>query len=186
MTMNHSVTQVFTAEDLLMMPDDGFRYELVRGELIKMVPPGGEHGSVAMNIGSALHQFVKTNNLGIVYAAETGFQLERNPDTVRAPDAAFICRERAEKIGRVTGYIPGAPDLAIEVISPTDTYTEVEDKVFKWLDSGTRMVIVVNPRKRTVTIYRSRTDIRVLTENDILDGGDVVPGWTIPVREIFA
>lgn len=105
------------------MPDDGFRYELVRGELIKIVPPGGERGSVVMNIGSAFHQFVKTNNLKIVYAAETGFQLERNPDTVQVPDTAFICRERAEKIGRVTGYIPGDPDLAIEIIFPSDTYS---------------------------------------------------------------
>jgi Uma2 family endonuclease len=84
MTMNHPVRQVFTAEDLLMMLDDGFRYERIRGELIKRAPLGGEHGSVAMNMGSALHQFVKTNNLGIVYAAKTGFQLEGNPDTVES------------------------------------------------------------------------------------------------------
>ncbi|MGH8059597.1 MAG: Uma2 family endonuclease, partial [Candidatus Entotheonellia bacterium] len=84
------------------------------------------------------------------------------------------------------GYWPGAPDLAIEVISPSDTYTEVEEKVLDWLEAGTRMVIVVNPRKRVVTVYRSLAHIVILTEGDTLDGGDVVPGWTMPVRDVFA
>jgi hypothetical protein len=103
------------------MPDDGFRYELVRGELRRMPPAGDEHGYLALEIASDLRNHVKANNLGRTDAAETGFKLASDPDTVRAPDVAFVRRERAEKVGRVTGYWPGAPDLAVEVVSPNDT-----------------------------------------------------------------
>jgi Uma2 family endonuclease len=133
-----------------------------------------------------LHQHVQANNVGVVYAAETGFQLASNPDTVRAPDVAFVRQDRATAVEEETGYFPGAPDLVAEVISPHDLYTEVEEKVIAWLEAGTQMVLVVNPRKRIVTVYRSLKDISVLTENDYLDGADVVPGWTLPVRDIFA
>jgi Uma2 family endonuclease len=176
-----------TADDLLRMPDDGFRYELVRGELRKMAAAGHRHGRVAINVTLPLGQYVQSHNLGIVYAAETGFRLASDPDTVRAPDVAFVRRERAEAVGDAEGYWPGAPDLAVEVVSPRDTYTEVEEKILAWVDAGTRMVIVVNPRKRSVTVYRSRSDIivLVLSENDVLDAGEVVPGWTMPVRDVF-
>jgi Uma2 family endonuclease len=177
---------LITAEQLLQMPDDGFRYELVRGELIKMTPGGGEHGYLVLEVGAELRNHVKANRLGRAFGAETGFRLASDPDTVRAADAAFVRRERAEEVGRVTTYWPGAPDLAVEVISPGDTYSEVEEKVLEWLDAGTRMVIVLDPRKRTATVYRSRNDIRVLTEDNVLDGADVVPGWRLRVGEIFA
>lgn len=177
--------RLVTAEELLRMPDDGFRYELVRGELRKMAPASHEHGMVGMRFGWRLAQYVETNNLGVVDGAETGFRIASDPDTVRAPDVSFIRRDRIEAVGKVEGYWPGAPDLVVEVISPGDTYTEVEEKVFDWLEAGTRMVIVMNPRKRTVTVYRSLTDIVVLTENDTLDGGDVVPGWSVKVRDLF-
>ncbi|MFQ5614137.1 MAG: Uma2 family endonuclease [Anaerolineae bacterium] len=174
------------AEDLLRMPDDGFRYELVRGELRKMTPAGHEHGQITARLTWRLAQYVETNNLGVVYAAETGFLLSSDPDTVRAPDVAFVRAERVEAAGDVEGYFPGAPDLAVEVISPGDSYTDVEEKVFDWLEAGTQMAVVVNPRQRTVTVYRSLSDIVVLTENDSFSGGDVVPGWTLAARELFA
>lgn len=180
-----TITQPVTAKELLQMPDDGFRYELVRGELRKMVPAGHLHGRIAMNFSTPLDQYVRAHNLGTVYAAETGFQLTSNPDTVRAPDVAFIRRERVEAVGKVEGYWPGAPDLAVEVISPHDRYAEVEEKVFDWLEAGTQMVIVLNPHQRTATIYRSLTAIVILTERDTLRGGEVVPGWMIPVRDFF-
>jgi Uma2 family endonuclease len=180
-----TTTQLMTAEDLLRTPDDGFRYELVRGELRKMAAAGHRHGRIAINMTTPLDQFVRGQNLGIVYAAETGFRLASDPDTVRAPDVAFVRRERVEAVGDTEGYWPGAPDLAVEVVSPSDTYAEVEEKILAWIDAGTRMVIVVNPRKRSVTVYRSRSDIVVLSENDVLDAGDVVPGWTMPVRHVF-
>lgn len=174
-----------TAGELLRMPDDDFRYELVEGELRKMVPAGSTHGRIAINITTPLDQYARNEDLGVVFAAETGFHIASDPDTVRAPDVAFVRRERAEATGDIEGFWPGAPDLAVEVLSPNDTYAEVEEKVFDWLDAGTQMVLVVNPRKRTVTIYRSRDDIVVLTEDDIIDGGNVVPGWTLPVRAVF-
>ena len=175
-----------TDEELLNKPDDGFRYELVEGELRKMPPAGSEHGYIAVNLTIPLGQHVKANQLGRVYAAETGFLIARDPDTVRAPDVAFVSRERVEKAGRVEGYFPGAPDLAVEVVSPNDTHTQVVEKALAWLEAGCRMVLVVDPSQRTVTVYRSLDNIRILTENDQLDGADVVPGWRLPVAELFA
>ena len=179
--------QIMTADELLAMPNDGFVYELIKGELIKVSPPPGyEHGIVAMNIAGPLYEYIKKKNLGKVCAAETGFLLEQNPDTVRAADAAFVRRERVDQAGLVEGYWVGAPDLAVEVLSPSDTVRRVEGKVAQWLEAGTRMLWVVSPRLRTVTVYRSLTNIETLTENDTLDGGDVVTGFQIPVAEIFA
>ncbi|HXU39883.1 MAG TPA: Uma2 family endonuclease [Blastocatellia bacterium] len=176
--------QSTSANDLLQMPDDGFRYELVRGELTKMSPAGNKHGRFAANITGSLVPHVKANKLGAVYAAETGFWLASEPDTVRAPDVAFVSQKQLDEVGDVDGFWPGAPDLVVEVISPSDAYTEVEEKVFEWLGAGTRIVVLVSPSKRAT--YRSLTDIRILTEDDTLDGGDVVPGWTMSVKEIFA
>ncbi|MDQ3458220.1 MAG: Uma2 family endonuclease [Deinococcota bacterium] len=181
-----TVRTKITAEDLLRMPDDGFRYELVRGELRKMAPAGHEHGGIVMNVSTPLDQHVRANDLGRVYAAETGFKLASNPDVVRAPDVAFVSRKRLEEAGDTEGYWPGAPDLAVEVISPGDSYTEVEEKVVDWLEAGTHMVAVVNPRKRLITVYRSLSEVAVLTAEDSLDGGDVVPGWRVPVASLFS
>ena len=177
-------TRLMTAEELLDMPDDGHRYELIRGELKKMAPPGQYHGRLALDVAAPLRAHVRANNLGTVYA-EFGFRLETDPDHVLAPDVSFISRERLEEIGETDGYWPGAPDLVVEVISPSDRYTEVEDKVEDWLRAGVRMVIVVNPRNSTVRVHRSSSDIVNLTNDDVIDGDDVVPGWVLPVREIF-
>jgi Uma2 family endonuclease len=181
-------TRHTTAEELLRMPDDGFRYELVRGELRKMTPAGNKHGYLALRIASRLERHVEDNGLGKTYAAETGFKLSSDPDTVRAPDAAFVSRARLEEVGEIEGYWPGAPDLAVEVISPSDTHTEVVEKALAWLEAGCRMVLAVDPSRRTVTIYRALDDIRILTgeADETLDGADVVPGWSLPVAELFA
>lgn len=179
-------TGPLTAEELLRKPDDGFRYELVEGELRKMVPAGSEHGYIALRIASRLERHVEASHLGRVYAAETGFLITRNPDTVRAPDAAFVSRERVERTGRLMGYWPGAPDLAVEVVSPNDTHTEVTEKALAWLEAGSRMVLVVDPSQRTATVYRSLEDIRILIEGDAIEGADVVPGWELPIAELFA
>ena len=181
-----TTTKLMTAEELLDMPDDGFRYELVRGELVKMAPAGFYHGVTSDRVERNLSTYVYENRLGEVCAAETGFLLGRDPDHVRAPDVAFVRKERVESIGYTFGYFPGAPDLAVEVISPSDRYTEVDEKVAEWLAAGTSMVVVVNPRNRAVRVHRSPTDSVLLTEEDTLDGGDVVPGWEMPVADIFA
>ena len=181
-----TTTKLMTAEELLEMPDDGFRYELVRGELVKMPPAGHIPAFYELRIGARLLVFVEANGLGRAYSASGGFRLETNPDTVLAPDAAFVRQERVEAVGDGDGYFPGAPDLAVEVISPSDRYTEVDEKVAEWLAAGTSMVVVVNPRNRTVRVHRPTTDSVLLTEEDTLDGGDVVPGWEMPVADIFA
>jgi Uma2 family endonuclease len=129
-------TKPMTADELLRMPEDGSRYELIRGELTKMAPSGQRHGDLAARALISLGQHVSKHRLGKVYAAETGFKLASNPDHVRAPDAAFIREERLREKGEVTGYWPGAPDLVVEVVSPSDSYAEVEDKVFDWLEFG--------------------------------------------------
>ena len=177
--------KLVTAEELLRMPDDGLRSELVRGEVRRMAPAGHGHGRVAINVSTPLDQHVRARSLGVVYAAETGFKIAGDPDTVRAPDVAFVSRERVEAVGESEGYWPGAPDLAVEVISPNDTYSEVEENVADWLRAVTRMVLVVNPRGKTVTVRFSEKDITVLTEGDTLDGGEVVPGWRLPVADVF-
>ena len=180
-----TTTRPMTAEALLDMPGDGFRYELIRGELKKMPPTGYAHGKYELSIGASLAAHVKANGLGDTCGGETGFLLESNPDHVRAPDVAFVRRERAEVIGDVPGFFPGAPDLAIEIISPNDRYSEVEEKVEDWLGAGTLAVIVVDPRRRSVKINRSLMDAVVLTEADTLAVEHIVPGWRMLVKDIF-
>jgi Uma2 family endonuclease len=177
-----------TAEELLRRPDDGSRYELIRGELHEMAPAGSEHGAIAFNLGRLLGNHVAKGELGQVYAAETGFKISSSPDTVRAPDVAFVARERVDAAGKVTGYWPGAPDLAVEVVSPNDVHTEVVEKSLSWLEAGCRTVLVVDPGQRTVTVYRSLEDIRILRAEagDAIDGGEVVPDWRLPLTELFA
>ena len=178
-------TRLVTAEELLEMPDDGFRYELIRGELRKMVPAGQSHGEYAMNVGISLGGYAKANRLGKTYSSDTGFVLETDPDHVRAPDVAFISNRRLKEIGESDGFARGVPDVAVEVISQSDRYSEVEEKVAGWLDAGTLAVVVVDPRRRTVKVHRSPADAVALTEADTLAVEDVVPGWRMPIRDIF-
>lgn len=184
--MSATLTKPMTADELLALPDDGYRYALVKGELIQMAPTGYEHGVRTVELTTALHVHIKANKLGVVCAAETGFLLAQDPDTVRAPDIGFVNRERVEKAGVVKSFWIGPPDLAVEVVSPGDTVKEVEEKVSEWLEAGTRMVWVVSPKFHTITVYRSLTDITLLTDKDTLDGDDVVPGFQIKVADIFA
>ena len=128
---------------------------------------------------------VEANDLGVVFAAETGFRLATDPDTVRAPDVAFITKTRVEEVGKFEGFWPGAPDLAVEVISPADSYNEVKEKVEEYLNAGAGAVWVVDPRRRTIAVYRSLTEIAILTENDTLEGGDIIPGFGCCVAEVF-
>lgn len=178
-------SDLLTADDLAKQPNDGARYELVKGILQKMPPAGFEHGIRAAEIGSRLNVHVKTHKLGYVCGAETGFKIAQNPDTVRAPDAAFVSQASIEHQGIVRGYWEGAPDLAVEVISPGDTYAEVAEKVEEWLTAGCTMVWVINPRRETVEVYRAYEDFTVLRGTDILDGADVVEGFQCQVQDLF-
>jgi Uma2 family endonuclease len=179
------VVKPVTARMLESMPQEDHRVELVRGEVISMPPAGYEHGEIAGYILVRLGGFVLQHRLGKVYAAETGFVLARDPDTVRAPDAAFVTAERSAAQKRRRGFFDGAPDLAVEVVSPDDADEAVQAKVLDYLQAGARMVWVIRPQTRTITTYRSLTQIRLLTEADTLDGEDLLPGFSLPVREIF-
>jgi len=175
-------TRLMTADELLQMPDDGMRHELVRGELVTMAPAGNRHSYIAMSIANHLFNFVKERGLGIVMGADCGFIIATNPDTVRAPDAAFIQSARYVD-GR--GYFPGSPDLAVEVMSPNDRITEVIAKVREYLRAGTQVVILVDPDREVASIH-SATGDRQLTINDSLEAPDLLPGWSLPLRDLFA
>jgi Uma2 family endonuclease len=179
-----TIHQITTAQELLQATALG-RCELVRGELIMMTPAGAEHGQIVMAIAIPLGSFVKQRGLGVVFGAETGFHIGHAPDTVRAPDVAFVRAERVPP-GRTRGFYPGAPDLAVEVVSPGDRASEVLAKAQDWLDAGCRAVWVIDPDTRTATVYRSLTEIAVLRVSDRLTCEDLLPGFSLPVGELFA
>jgi len=175
---------VTTAEQLLELHEPGWRHELVRGEVRRMSPTGPLHGLVAGRITRLLANFVDDGCLGGVFTADAGFVLTRNPDTVRAPDVAFVRKDRL--LSRYPpGFFPGPPDLAVEVTSPSDSFTAVHEKALCWLEHGALLVWVVDPVARRVSEYRSRGMARLLGTDDELDGGDVVPGFQVRVRDLF-
>jgi Uma2 family endonuclease len=177
------IAQLMTAAELFQTPGLG-RCELVQGELIAMTPAGFEHGRIAAEISWILKQYVKSHPIGIVTGAETGFLIGRDPDTVRAPDAAFIRSDRLPATP-VRGFLPETPDLVVEVLSPNDRASEVAAKVQGWLDAGCRMVWVVDPDNLTVTVYRHRDQVAILKSSDMLVGDDVLPDFTVRVGNIF-
>ena len=174
-----------TAEELIRLPRGQFRYELVKGELRRMTPAGFNHGAIVVNVTIPLAQHVKAHALGVVCGAETGFRIHSDPDTVLAPDVAFVRRDRLPPSGPPAGYWPGAPDLAVEVLSPSDTVFEVDAKVAAWLEAGTAVVWVVNAQHRAVTIHRAGTAPRTLSDTATLTGDDVAAGFQMLVADIF-
>jgi Uma2 family endonuclease len=181
-----STTTLVTADELLAMPTGmGKRYELVAGELRVMSPAGWNHGMVISKLHNRVGAFIEHHNLGIVFGAETGFRLASNPDTVRAPDLAFIAKSNIPAKMPKDGFWPGAPDLAAEVLSPGDRTGEVDEKIEAWLAAGCAAVWIVDPKLETVTIYLSRTDVQVRTVGEVLTGDPVVPGFSCRVDELF-
>ncbi len=150
-----------------------------------MLPAGGRHGRITLKLTGPILQHVEAHGLGTVFAAETGFILSRDPDTVRAPDIAFLRAERADAAD-AAGFIPGAPDLAVEVLSPDDRPGYVRDRVAEWIEAGARAVWVVDPRSHTVIVHEPDREPRLLDEVDMLFGGDLLPGFELAVRKIFA
>ena len=178
--------RTMTAEELLRLPRDGWRYALFRGELQRMTPAGFRHGTVIVNVTAPLAHHVKTHGLGAVCGAETGFVLARNPDTVLAPDVAFVRQERIPASGPPAAFWEGAPDLAVEVTSPGDTAPEVAEKAASWLSAGTRVVWVVDPRRGSVTIHEPGAIPRRLAVPEVLDGAPLLPAFRLPLADIFA
>jgi Uma2 family endonuclease len=182
-----STATYVTADELLALPTGmGKRYELVAGELRVMSPSGWRHGGVAANVGSLLGTFIRERALGRGFGAETGFLLKRNPDTVRAPDYAFIAKDNLPATEPTEAFWPGAPDLAVEVLSPGDTTGEVDEKIEEWLTAGCAAVWVFNPKLQTVTIYQSTTNVVVKAAGETLQGDPVVPGFSCAVDEFFS
>jgi len=172
-----------TVAELERLPDDGRRYDLLDGELISMSPAGEEHGYFAGLVLVALGNFVTPRRLGRVYAAETGFRLESGSETVLGPDVAFV---RAERVQRDKSFARLAPDLAVEVRSPSDRRRSIMEKVGRYLAAGTPLVWLLEPAQRAVTVFAAGEPPRVLGVADVLDGGDVLPGFRLPLSDLFA
>ncbi len=175
--------KLITAEELLLMPRDGQRYELLRGVVVDKMPTGDHHGDTVPCISHALFSYAAAKDYGVVRAGEPGYRLEREPDTVRAPDVAWIAPGRIPEGAQ--GYPELAPDLAVEVKSPGNSYPELAAKAGMWLSYGSREVWVADPERVTITVYRLYQEPVILGEDDTLEGGDLLPGFAVPVWQLF-
>lgn len=173
-----------TADELLAMGDIG-PCELIDGEVVTTGYRGFEECDVAAQITATLVPFVRQHSLGKVVAGELGFKISSRPDTVRCPDVAFISTPRLPT-QRVSGFLEGAPDLAVEVVSPSDRWPDVVVKAHVWLDAGCRVVWLVDPANRTVTVHENGGRVRENRITDAIEGGDVLPGLVVPIADIFA
>jgi Uma2 family endonuclease len=175
---------LLTADELLHARSPDKRVELVRGVLVVREPAGGRHGRIALNIALELGNHVRAHQLGAVYAAETGFTLARRPDTVRAPDVAFVRRDRVPTPEPI-GFPEFAPDLVVEVLSPDDRPGSLLAKIADWLSAGTHLVWVIDPERRLARVYRQDGTERIITADETLDGEDVVPGFSCVLESIL-
>jgi Uma2 family endonuclease len=173
------------ANDLLVLPEDTRRHELVAGLVVSEPPASFRHGDLAAEVFARLSEYVRQRDLGRVVSTETGFLLARDPDTVRAPDVAFVSRSTIERAGVFRGYFPGAPDLAVEVLSPSERPADVHAKIGDYLAAGSRIVWVIDPSSRQVRVHRSLLKPSILEETATLEGDDVLPGFSVSVAALF-
>jgi len=171
-----------SAAELLRMPRGSSRRFLVRGRLVEQPWRTPLAGRVGAAVCASLGRHVEANRLGVVFASGTGFQVASSPDTVLAPAAAFL---RMDPAALGDGYHSGVPDLAVEIVSALDDPAFIPAAVDEWLQAGCRFVVVVDPATETLVVHRSAADALCLGGGDVLDGGDMVPGWTLPLRELF-
>ena len=172
-----------TAEELIRLPDDGLRHELIKGELLTISPSGAQHGAVTLNLSVVLATYVKTKKLGVVFWAETGFKLEQRPDTVLAPDIGFVSKARIGSLPQ--GFLQLAPDLAVEVISSSKSRSLVEKKTAQWLSFGAKSVWQVHCQNRTVDVIWANGFRKQFVETDELCDDDVVAGFRVVVAQLF-
>jgi Uma2 family endonuclease len=184
-TTTTTEAKLLTAGDLLRLCGEGVRGELIRGVLCETMPAGQRHGQIVMDLAFELNAFIKPKQLGTLVGSDSGVWLEREPDTVREPDIAFTSAARLPLGEAASGYADVVPDLVVEVASPSDSRREVHDKARMWLSHGARLAWVVHPETRTVDDHRSDTVVSTLSEDDALDGLDVLPGFSCAVSAVF-
>ena len=173
-----------TGEALAAMGDIG-RSELVEGKIIMLSPTGWPHGKSERRFGHALGSFVDEHHLGEVLVGEVGIYTRRDPDTVRGADVIFISNERLAQLTSA-GFLDVAPELIVEIMSPDDRWSEVKQKIREYFSIGALLVWVADPSDKTVSVYRSLTEVRVLAESDLLGGEEVLPGFSVSVASLFA
>ena len=183
--MTTAKNKLLTAEDLLRLSSQGVKGELIDGVLRETVPAGKRHSFIAGNIMAPLHTHVRRGRLGRVGGTDGGVVVRRNPDTVREPDVFFVSAERLPLDDQSDGYLEVAPELVVEIISPNDSQDDVDEKTQVWLSLGVLMVVEVYPRTRTIVVHRPGVPAVTLTGDDALDGGDVLPEFSLPLSEIF-
>ena len=183
--MTTTKRKLLTAEDLLELHSKGIKGELIRGVFCETVSTGIEHGEIAGNFIIGLGTYVKPRKLGRVFGSDSGIRLERGPDTVREPDVGFISAGRLPLGTRARGYSEVVPELVVEIVSPSNTAHEMYDRACMWLRHGVTLVWVADPDTRTVDVYRQDGPTVTLFEDDVLDGDPVLPGFALPVREVF-
>jgi Uma2 family endonuclease len=179
-----SEQKTWTDEEFMALPEDG-RYELVNGEVIDIGNSGMEHGNIGTFLGGALELYVRPRKLGVTCDSSTAFALKSG--NRRSPDVSFVARERLQGLKRLPkGFFQGAPDLAIEVISPSNTFEEIHNKLVEYFENDCRLVWVIHPDEQSILVYRQPQPEKLLKLADILDGEEVIPGFTLPVAELFA
>jgi Uma2 family endonuclease len=176
--------RLVTAEELLDHPEWN-PCELVRGEVVHMSPANAKHGQIAIRITRKLLAYVDAKDAGELFAAETGFVLERNPDTVRGPDIMFLAKKRIPRGGIRSEFLPVPPDLAVEVVSPSDPFSEVMKKAQSYTAAGVRLVWVVDPQTRQAHVFQPGKPMATLSAQDSLSGEDVLPDFSLPLAEVF-
>ena len=184
--MSIAPQRLLTAEEFASLPLGDMRSELIAGVLHTMPPTFEDHSESTARLTIILGHYVLTHELGTMYAAETGFLIARNPDTVRAPDIAFTRKERVPSDSPAPRWVPVVPDLVVAVASSGDRPSELRQKAAMWLEAGVRLVWVALPTQRVIEIYRVGLPVTTLDEAATLDGGDVVPGFSTPVSTIFS
>ncbi len=188
MAVVHTEKQVealVTAEALMEMSDLG-PCELIDGRIVYMSPTKRKHGKVEVRFGGLLDAFASEHTLGHVLGGEVGIFIRRNPDTIRAADVIFISNQRYAQLKDEDGFLDVAPELVVEVLSPSDSWSDVMQKLREYFSIGVRLVWVADPASRVVYAYRSLTDVSEFTETDALPGDDVLPSFSVPVAELFA
>lgn len=177
--------KTWTDQEFMALPDDGNRYEIVNGELVIMANSGMEHGNIGAFLGGAIELHVRSHKLGVTCDSSTAFKMKSG--NKRSPDISFVAKERLQGRKRLPkGFFEGAPDLAVEIISPSNTFEEIHNKLVEYFDSGCRLAWVIHPDEQSALIYRQPQPDRLLKISDNLEGEEIIPGFTMPMVDLFA